>query len=140
MNKYGLKGNAPEELSGVLQLIAFLYVGVAYLNDANLSNNELDRMVEILKKYGYKDEDSIKLIQETVSWFDDSLKKDVWQDNIIQCVKLLKNSKGWDEELKDTIHTDLYSINTADGLIDLKGDKFTGEKQLKVVNTIMELF
>ena len=33
---------------------------------------------------------------------------------------------------------DLTSISTADGLLDLKNDKFVGERQLKIVNKIME--
>ena len=35
---------------------------------------------------------------------------------------------------------DLTVISTADGLLNLKNDKFVGEKQLKIVDRIMELF
>ena len=35
---------------------------------------------------------------------------------------------------------ELTIISTADGLLNLKNDKFVGERQLKIVDRIMEIF
>ena len=51
MNNHDFKGNAPEN-PNVVQLISFLYVGVAELNDGHLSDNEILKMVEKHKSYG----------------------------------------------------------------------------------------
>jgi len=138
-DNYGFKGNAPEN-PNVVQLITFLYVGVAELNDGRLSDNEIIRMVEKHESYGVENKDSIEFIKEGVAWWDDSVKKDVHLDDLIQCAKLLKHQKGWNEELKETLHMDLTSITTADGLLDLEDGKFIGERKLEVVSTIMKLF
>ena len=139
MQDYGFKGNGPEN-PNVLQLITFLYIGVAKLNDGLLSKNEIVKMVEKHESYGVEDKKAIEFIKEAHAWWDDSVKKDVHFDDLVQCAKLLKNTEGWSEELKETLHMDLTSITTADGLVDLKDGKFIGERKLKVVSMIMELF
>ena len=98
MNKYGFKGNAPDSIQ-VIQLITFLYVGVAKLNDGRLSNNELHKMVQKHENYGVKNKDSTKFIDEAVSWWNDSLKKDVHLDDLFQCAKLLIHQEGWSNKL-----------------------------------------
>ena len=139
MNKYGFKGNAPDSIQ-VIQLITFLYVGVAKLNDGRLSNNELHKIVQKHENYGVKNKDSTKFIDEAVSWWNDSLKRDVHLDDLFHCAKLLKHQEGWNDKLKDTLHMDLTVISTADGLLNLKNDKFVGERQLKIVDRIIEIF
>ena len=139
MNNHNFKGNAPEN-PNVVQLISFLYVGVAELNDGHLSDNEILKMVEKHKSYGVESENAFEFVKEAMYWWNDSVKKDVHFDDLIQCAKLLQHQKGWSEKLKETLHMDLTSITTADGLLDLKDGKFIGERKLKVVSTIMELF
>ena len=139
MQDYGFKGNGPEN-PNVLQLITFLYIGVAKLNDGHLSDNEILKMVEKHESYGVENKKAIEFITEAHAWWDDSVKKDVHFDDLVQCAKLLKNTEGWSEELKETLHMDLTSITKADGLVDLKDGKFIGERKLKVVSAIMKLF
>ena len=68
------------------------------------------------------------------------VKKDVQFDDLVQSAKILKNTEGWSEELKEALHMDLTSITNADGLVDLEDGKFIDERKLKVVSMIMELF
>ena len=139
MQDYGFKGNGPEN-PNVLQLITFLYIGVAKLNDGYLSDNEILKMVEKHESFGVEDKKAIEFIKEANAWWDDSVKKDVQFDDLVQCAKILKNTEGWSEELKEALHMDLTSITNADGLVDLEDGKFIDERKLKVVSMIMELF
>ena len=137
-NDYGFKGASPENPK-ISQLISFLYVGVAYLNDGILSDNEILKMVEKHISYGLSKDDAFGLVEESMNWWDDSKEKGVHFDDLVQCAEHIKNNKGWNENLKEAIHTDLTLITTADGLVDLKDGKFIGEHKLKVVNEIMNL-
>ena len=69
------KGNAPEN-PNVVQLISFLYVGVAELNDGHLSDNEILKMVEKHKSYGVESENAFEFVKEAMYWWNDSVKKD----------------------------------------------------------------
>ena len=74
MNNNGFKGNAPE-IPNVVQLISFLYVGVAELNDGHLSDNEILKMVEKHKSYGVESKNAFEFVKEAMYWWDDSVKK-----------------------------------------------------------------
>tara|TARA_Y100000996_G_scaffold270368_1_gene212835 strand:+ start:630 stop:1055 length:426 start_codon:yes stop_codon:yes gene_type:complete len=139
MHTHGFKAHAPKDPRAI-QLITFLYIGVAELNDGHLSENEIIKMIEKHEDYGVRTKDSIEFIKEASYWWDDAVKKDVHCDDLLQCVKLLKNQKGWNKKLKEALHMDLTSITTADGLLDLEHGKFIGERKLKVVDTIIKLF
>ena len=137
-NEYGFKGASPENPK-IMQLISYLYIGVAYLNDGVLSKNEVIRMVNKHIEYGLSKEKSLSLLEEARSWWNDSKEKGVHFDDLVQCAELIKNNKGWNDDLKETIHMDLTLITTADGLLDLKSGKNIAEHKLKVVTEIMKL-
>ena len=137
-NDYGFKGASPENPK-ISQLISFLYIGVAHLNDGVLSDNEIIQMVKKHMSYGLSKDDAFGLVQESMEWWNDSKEKDVHFEDLVQCAKHIKNNKGWNENLKEAIHMDLTSITTADGMTDLQSGEFIGEHKLKVVNEIMKL-
>ena len=138
-NNYGFKANAPENPK-INQMISFLYVGVAALNDGIISDKEIIQMVKKHISYGMEKEDAFSLLEESVGWWNDAKGKDVHFDDLVQCAKHIKNHQAWNENLKEMVHIDLTSITTADGLNDLDTGEFIGEHKLKVVNEIMKLF
>ena len=138
-NNYGFKANTPENPK-INQMISFLYVGVAALNDGIISDNEIIQMVKKHISYGMEKEDAFSLLEESIGWWNDAKGKDVHFDDLVQCAKHIKNHQAWNENLKEMVHTDLTSITTADGLNDLNTGEFIGEHKLKVVNEIMKLF
>ncbi|MBT4681408.1 MAG: TerB family tellurite resistance protein [Chloroflexi bacterium] len=133
------KGNAPES-PDVIQLVTFLYVCVAYLNDGVLSDNEILKMKEKLQASGIEMNDSSKLIIEANAWWEDAVTKEVQFDDMVECVEQLKNNNAWNENVKESLHSHLTAITTADGVIDMKDGTFAAEKKLKVVDSIMKLF
>jgi len=133
------QGNAPEN-PNVIQLVTFLYMGVAYLNDEILSDNEILKMVERHEASGIETKNAFEFIIEANAWWEDAVKKDVQFDDLVECTELLQKNDKWNEKIKEALHMDLLSITTADGLVDLKDGKFIGEKKLKVVNEIIKLF
>ena len=133
------KGNAPES-PDVIQLVTFLYVCVAYLNDGVLSDNEILKMKEKLQASGIEMNDSSKLIIEAHAWWEDAVTKEVQFDDMVECVEQLKNNNAWNENVKESLHSHLTAITTADGVIDMKDGTFAAEKKLKVVDSIMKLF
>lgn len=133
------QGNAPEN-PDITQLVTFLYVSVAYLNDGVLSDNEILKMKEKLQASGIEMNDSSKLIIEANAWWEDAVTKEVQFDDMVECVEQLKNNNAWNENVKESLHSHLTAITTADGVIDMKDGTFAAEKKLKVVDSIMKLF
>tara|TARA_B100000073_G_scaffold347596_1_gene362448 strand:- start:425 stop:859 length:435 start_codon:yes stop_codon:yes gene_type:complete len=138
-DNYGFKGNAPDNPK-INQMISFLYVGVAALNDGVISDNEIIQMVKKHISYGMEKEDAFRLLDESIAWWNDAKGKDVHFEDLVQCAKHIKNHQAWNENLKEMVHIDLTSITTADGLNNLDTGEFIGEHKLKVVNEIMKLF
>ena len=137
-NDYGFKSSSPENPK-ISQLISFLYIGVAYLNDGILSDNEILKMVEKHMSNGINKGDAFALVEESMNWWDDAVKKNVELNEILQCTKHIRNDKSWDEGIKESLHMNLTLITTADGLVDLKSGEFIGERKLNVVKEIMKL-
>ena len=133
------QGNAPEN-PNVMQLITFLYVSVAYLNDGVLSDNEMLKMVEQHQASGIEKNNSLELIKEAIVWCEDAVAKEVQFDDMVECVEQLQTSNAWNENIKESLHSHLTSITTADGLIDMMDGTVSAEKKLKVVDSIMKLF
>ena len=138
-DNYGFKGNAPDSPK-INQMISFLYVGVAALNDGVISDNEIIQMVKKHISYGMEKENAFRLLDESIAWWNDAKGKDVHFEDLVQCAKHIKNHQAWNENLKEMVHIDLTSITTADCLNDLDTGEFIGEHKLKVVNEIMKLF
>ena len=133
------QGNAPEN-PNVMQLITFLYVSVAYLNDGVLSDNEMLKMVEQHQASGIEKNNSLELIKEAIVWCEDAVAKEVQFDDMVECVEQLQTSNAWNENIKESLHSHLTSITTADGLIDMMDGTVSAEKKLEVVDSIMKLF
>ena len=108
-DNYGFKGNAPDNPK-INQMISFLYVGVAALNDGVISDNEIIQMVKKHISYGMEKEDAFRLLDESIAWWNDAKGKDVHFEDLVQCAKHIKNHQAWNENLKEMVHIDLTSI------------------------------
>ena len=133
------QGNAPEN-PDITQLVTFLYVSVAYLNDGVLSDNEMLKMVEKHQASGIEKNNSLELIKEAMVWWEDAVAKEAQFDDMVECAEKLQSNDSWNENVKEALHSDLMSITTADGLIDVQDGTVSSEKKLAVVNAAMKLF